>query len=58
MEELGHAIGKGFRASLAVLDAGFAKSLEDKLKAAGNTAQGMAGDMESAREHSTGDGRK
>ena len=39
MEDLGHAIGKGFRASLAVLDAGFAKSLEEKLKAAGQARQ-------------------
>lgn len=31
-EELGNAIGKRFRASLAVLDEGFAKSLEEKLK--------------------------
>lgn len=31
-EELGSAIGKQFRASLAVLDEGFAKSLEEKLK--------------------------
>lgn len=64
MEELGHAIGKGFRASLAVLDAGFAKSLEEKLKADGTVAPGMAVDMESAWEHSAetsnkrGDGRK
>ncbi len=34
-EDLGHAIGKEFRASLAVLDAGFAKSLEEKLQAIG-----------------------
>lgn len=31
-EVLGHAIGKQFRASLAVLEEGFAKSLEEKLK--------------------------
>lgn len=31
-EALGHAIGKQFRASVAVLDEGFAKSLEKKLK--------------------------
>lgn len=31
-EALGHAIGKQFRASVAVLDEGFAKSLEEKLK--------------------------
>ena len=30
-EELGHAIGKEFRASLAVLDAGFATSVMQKL---------------------------
>ena len=30
-EALGNAIGKQFRASLAVLDEGFAKSLEEKL---------------------------
>ena len=35
MEALGHAIGKGFRASLAGLDAWFHKSLEEKLQAAG-----------------------
>ncbi len=31
-EALGNAIGKEFRASLAVLDEGFAKSLKEKLK--------------------------
>ncbi len=31
-EELGHAIGKQYRASLAVTDEGFSKSLESKLK--------------------------
>ena len=31
-EDLGHHIGKQYRASLAVLDEGFAKSLEEKLK--------------------------
>lgn len=36
-EALGHAIGKEFRASLAVLDEGFAKSLEEKLKLAEKT---------------------
>lgn len=36
-ENLGNAIGKQFRASLAVLDEGFAKSLEDKLKLAEKT---------------------
>lgn len=34
---LGNAIGKQFRASLAVLDEGFAKSLEEKLKLAEKT---------------------
>lgn len=36
-ERLGNAIGKQFRASLAVLDEGFAKSLEEKLKLAEKT---------------------
>lgn len=36
-EALGNAIGKQFRASLAVLDEGFAKSLEDKLNLAEKT---------------------
>jgi len=36
-EALGNAIGKQFRASLAVLDQGFAKSLEEKLKLAEKT---------------------
>ena len=36
-ESLGNAIGKEFRASLAVLDEGFAKSLEEKLKLAEKT---------------------
>ncbi|MCI8484769.1 MAG: 50S ribosomal protein L7ae [Lachnospiraceae bacterium] len=36
-EALGHAIGKQFRASLAVLDEGFAKSLVEKLKLADKT---------------------
>ena len=31
MEELGHAIGKEFRASLAVLDTGLAKAIEKKV---------------------------
>lgn len=31
-EELGHHIGKQYRASLAVTDQGFSKSLESKLK--------------------------
>ena len=30
-EQLGHAIGKQFRASLAVLDGGFAKAIEKQL---------------------------
>ena len=36
-EALGNAIGKQFRASVAVLDEGFAKSLEEKLKLAEKT---------------------
>lgn len=36
-EALGNAIGKQFRASLAVLDQGFARSLEEKLKLAEKT---------------------
>ena len=36
-EALGHWIGKQYRASLAVLDEGFAKSLESKLKMAEKT---------------------
>jgi len=36
-EALGNAIGKQFRASIAVLDQGFAKSLEEKLKLAEKT---------------------
>ena len=36
-EALGNSIGKEFRASLAVLDEGFAKSLEEKLKLAEKT---------------------
>ena len=32
-DNLGHAIGKEFRASLAVNNEGFAKSIEDKIKA-------------------------
>ena len=54
MEELGHAIGKGFRASLAVLDAGFAKSLEEKLKADGNVAPGMAENEEQKMQSENG----
>lgn len=34
-EALGHAIGKKYRASLAVLDEGFAASLIEKLESAG-----------------------
>lgn len=33
-EELGHAIGRQYRASLAVLDEGFAKNLVERLKIA------------------------
>ena len=36
-EMLGNAIGRQFRASLAVLDPGFANSLEEKLKIAVKT---------------------
>ena len=36
-ETLGRAIGKQYRASLAVLDEGFAKSLIEKLKIADKT---------------------
>ena len=36
-EALGNAIGRQLRASLAVLDEGFAKSLEEKLKLAEKT---------------------
>ena len=36
-EKLGNAVGKQFRASLAVLDEGFAKSLVEKLKLADKT---------------------
>ena len=36
-EALGNAIGKEYRASLAVLDEGFAKGLKDKLKLAEKT---------------------
>jgi ribosomal protein L7Ae-like RNA K-turn-binding protein len=32
-EQLGHSIGKQFRASLAVIDEGFSKSLKNKLSA-------------------------
>ncbi len=31
-DALGHAIGKEFRSSLAVMDEGFARSLEEKLR--------------------------
>lgn len=31
-ESLGHALGKEYRASLAVVDAGLARSVEEKLK--------------------------
>ncbi len=33
---LGHAMGKEFRASLAILDGGFAKGIQKHLKAEGN----------------------
>lgn len=33
-EELGHAIGKGMRASLAVTDQGFADSIRERIKEA------------------------
>lgn len=36
-ESLGHAIGKQYRASIAVLDQGFATSLTEKLKLAEKT---------------------
>ena len=36
-EALGNAVGKQFRASLAVLDQGFASSLEEKFKLAEKT---------------------
>ena len=36
-ETLGHAIGKEYRASLAVLDEGFAANLIEKLKIADET---------------------
>lgn len=36
-EALGHCIGKEFRASLAVVNEGLARSIEDKLKQAATT---------------------
>lgn len=36
-EQLGHSIGKEFRASLAVTNEGLARSIEDKLKQAATT---------------------
>lgn len=38
-EELGHAMGKEMRASLAVTDDGFAKSLKKHLEEAGNETE-------------------
>ncbi len=38
-EELGHAMGKEMRASLAVTDAGFAKSLKRHLEETGNETE-------------------
>lgn len=38
-EELGHSMGKEFRASLAVTDEGFAKSIEKRLKEAERIAE-------------------
>ena len=32
MEELGHCMGKAFRASVAVTDEGFAKGIREKLE--------------------------
>ena len=36
-EELGHAMGKEFRASLAILDEGFAKEITKQMKTEDNT---------------------
>ena len=38
-EDLGHSMGKQFRASLAVTDEGFAKSIEKRLKEAERIAE-------------------
>ena len=38
-EDLGHSMGKEFRASLAVTDEGFAKSIEKRLKEAERIAE-------------------
>ena len=38
-EELGHSMGKEFRASLAITDEGFAKSIEKRLKEAERIAE-------------------
>lgn len=38
-DELGHAIGKEYRAVVAVLDAGFAKSVSAQLEASGITIE-------------------
>ena len=37
MDTLGHAMGKEFRASLAVLDEGFAKGIKESLRMRENT---------------------
>ena len=38
-EDLGHSMGKEFRASLAITDEGFAKSIEKRLKEAERIAE-------------------
>ena len=43
-EELGHAMGKEMRASLAVTDAGFAKSLKKHLETAVNVMEVVNGE--------------
>lgn len=42
-EELGHAIGKEFRASLAILDQGFAEAVMKKLNQESQVSQGNNG---------------
>lgn len=42
-EELGHAIGKEFRASLAILDAGFAEAIMKKINQESISSQGNSG---------------
>ena len=37
-EELGHALGKEFRASVAITDRGFAETIQKKLEETGNQA--------------------